>query len=297
MDIRYIKHDEISKLKWDRCISQSFNGIVYAYSWYLDIVSYQWDALVLGDYEAVMPITHKATYGILKIIQPQYAPQLGVFTSKRLDIDLVNAFIHAVPKRIRKAKINLNTFNKASSENYRIKSGNVYELDLIEPYKKLYLKFSNEAKQAIKNSKVQKVSIIKSLNLKEFLLLKKNSANNPLTFDQLNTLRRIIPFCANHNIGNTYGAYNDKNELVAGAFFMKSHQKAICLVAACSNEGLLVNADYALFNYYLKENSSKNITLDFGIPAINEIDKLSRDFNAQVVSFLKLKKINKWWLF
>lgn len=297
MEIRYLKYDEISKLKWDRCISQSFNGIVYAYSWYLDIVSYQWDALVMGDYEAVMPITHKTTYGITNIKQPQYAIQLGVFTSKILDMELVDAFLDKLPGGIRKVKVNLNTFNKASNSKFKFKNGSVYELDLIEPYKKLYLKFSDQAKEAIKNSKVSKVSIMKSLNLKEFLLLKKGSSENPLTFDQLNTLRRIIPFCTNHNIGNTYGAYNDKNELVAGTFFMKSHQKAICLVAACSKEGIQINADYALFNYYLKENCGKNITLDFGNPTINEIEKLSKDFGAQAVSFLKLKKHKRWWFF
>lgn len=297
MDIKYLKHNEISKLKWDRCISQSFNGIVYAYSWYLDIVSYQWEALVLGDYEAVMPLTQKAIYGIVKIAQPQYATQLGVFTSNRLDVDLVNAFLDALPKRFKKAKVNLNAFNKASHSKFKSKTGSIFELDLIEPYKKLYLKFSDAGKEAIKNSKVNKVNVMKSINLKEFLLLKKSSSDNPLTFDQLNTLRRIIPFCTNHNIGNTYGAYNSKNELVAGGFFMKSHQKVICLVAACSKEGLEVNADYSLFNHYLKENCGKNLTLDFGNPEINEIEKLSKDLGAQAVSFLKLKKHKSWWLF
>jgi hypothetical protein len=56
--IKYLKHKEINKEKWDKCISSSHNKIIYALSWYLDVVSPNWDGLIKGDYEAVMPISH-----------------------------------------------------------------------------------------------------------------------------------------------------------------------------------------------------------------------------------------------
>jgi len=290
MEIKYLKYDEISKLKWDRCINQSFNGIVYAYSWYLDIVSYQWDALVMDDYKAVMPLTFKNNYSVNKIIQPAFAPQLGVFTSERLDINLVNSFLALVPKKYRSVQFNLNTYNKASNTKYNLKQEVTYELDLIYPYKALYLKFSNEAQLKIKVSKISKVNILKHVNLKDLLLLKKNSSNKPLTFEHLNTLRRIIPFCINHNLGETLGAYNDKNELVAGAFFIKSHQKVICLLAACSDQGNEVAADFAIFNHFIKENAEKNLTLDFADYRVYEKEFMGKLFNAIPVNYFKLKR-------
>lgn len=297
MNIRYLKHDEISKLKWDKCISQSFNGIVYAYSWYLDIVSYQWDALVMDDYKAVMPLTAKSSYAMSKIMQPEFAPQLGVFTTERLDVDLVNLFLTSIPERFKSVYLNLNSYNKVSHQKFHVRQGISYELDLIIPYKALYLKFSKETQDCIKKAKVQKVSVIRHVNLKDFLLLKKNNTDEPLTFEHLNILRRIIPFCTNHNIGETYGAYNDKNELVAGAFFMKSHQKAICLIAACSDSGKELCADYALYNHYMKENSEKNITLDFGNYYIAEKENIGNGFNASPVNYPKLKRSRFLWFF
>ncbi|OIP03307.1 MAG: hypothetical protein AUJ97_04685 [Bacteroidetes bacterium CG2_30_32_10] len=59
MEIRYLKHKEIDKDKWDNCIEKAFNGIIYAYSWYLDIVSENWDALIEDDYKTVFPLTQK----------------------------------------------------------------------------------------------------------------------------------------------------------------------------------------------------------------------------------------------
>ena len=62
--IRYLKNHEINTEKWDECIMNAFNGIVYAYSWYLDIVHETWDALIEGDYERVMPLPVSEKCGV-----------------------------------------------------------------------------------------------------------------------------------------------------------------------------------------------------------------------------------------
>ena len=297
MNIKYLRHNEISKSKWDRCISLSFNGIVYAYSWYLDIVSYGWGALVLDDYKAVMPLTTKSNYALNKIVQPAYAPQLGVFTANKLNVDTVNAFLSAIPAKFKSVQINLNTFNKASHKKFNIKQGITYELDLIVPYKTLYKKFTGDTRLHINKSKKQKINVVKHVNLKDLLLLKKNSSDEPLSFEHMNILRRIIPFCNNHNIGETFGAYNDKNELVAGAFFIKSHHKSVCLLLACTNDGKKAGADYALYNHYINEYAEKNLTLDFGSYYVGDKQHIGTCFNSTPVNFNKLKKSRFLWFF
>jgi len=46
----------------------------------------QWDALVLNDYEAVMPLTWNKKYGIHYLFQPFFCASLGVFAKKKKDI-------------------------------------------------------------------------------------------------------------------------------------------------------------------------------------------------------------------
>ena len=57
--IHYVKRQEVNATKWDRCIDQASNGLIYAYSFYLDTMTDSWDALVLNDYEALMPLPWK----------------------------------------------------------------------------------------------------------------------------------------------------------------------------------------------------------------------------------------------
>ena len=51
-----IPSEKIDREKWDACVSNSHNPLIYARSFYLDHISDNWSGLVLNDYEAVMPI-------------------------------------------------------------------------------------------------------------------------------------------------------------------------------------------------------------------------------------------------
>ena len=54
MQIRHLRHNEINYSLWDKCITNAKNSLVYASTWYLDVVSPDWEALVAGNYEYIM---------------------------------------------------------------------------------------------------------------------------------------------------------------------------------------------------------------------------------------------------
>ena len=53
--IRFVEHNEVDTNKWDKCVKRSINSTPYAFSWYLDIVVSNWNALILNDYEPSIP--------------------------------------------------------------------------------------------------------------------------------------------------------------------------------------------------------------------------------------------------
>src|SRR5277367_495617 len=56
-EIKYLVRSEIDTEKWDRCILNASNGLIYARSFYLDSMAENWSALVEGDFQNVMPLT------------------------------------------------------------------------------------------------------------------------------------------------------------------------------------------------------------------------------------------------
>ena len=81
--LQYLKHGEIDFQRWDDCIDHAINSYVYAYSWYLNIVAGEWDALVEekdGKYQRVFPLPFRKKAGIKYIYQPPFTQQLGLFS-------------------------------------------------------------------------------------------------------------------------------------------------------------------------------------------------------------------------
>lgn len=75
----HITHKAIDFKKWDRCVSRSAWPSLFAYSFYLNAVSPGWEALIIGDYETVFPLTKKSKFGYGYLPHPPFTGQLGLF--------------------------------------------------------------------------------------------------------------------------------------------------------------------------------------------------------------------------
>ncbi|MBK7430609.1 MAG: hypothetical protein IPI62_06680 [Bacteroidetes bacterium] len=78
--IKHLRHTEINKSKWDNTIKLSPEGIVYAASWYLDIVSPGWEALMDDDYKFIFPLCTRSKFGFSYLYQPHFTQQGGLFS-------------------------------------------------------------------------------------------------------------------------------------------------------------------------------------------------------------------------
>ena len=78
--LKFIENINLNREKWDLCVQKSINRKVYVLSWYLDIVTDRWDALVYGDYELIFPIVSKSRFCLKFMFQPLFCQQLGSFS-------------------------------------------------------------------------------------------------------------------------------------------------------------------------------------------------------------------------
>ena len=110
--IRHLKRQEIDVARWDDCVARSANRLIYGFHDHLDGTTEGcWDALVLEDYQAVMPLTWRRKYGILYLAQPPWTQQTGVFSPEPPTPSLVAAFLTATSRQYRFAELFLNHAN------------------------------------------------------------------------------------------------------------------------------------------------------------------------------------------
>lgn len=113
---KYIQHKQIDKRKWDRCVRNSQNSRVYGMSYYLDVVcDHHWDAIVLGDYDAVMPLPYnRKIFGMYQVYHPFFCQQLGVFGEAN-----VSEMLNAIPNKFKLIRSNLNSANRLENASER----------------------------------------------------------------------------------------------------------------------------------------------------------------------------------
>ncbi len=295
LDLTYITHQDIDCKKWDACINNAFNGIAYAYSWYLNIICSDWCALIEGDYEIVMPLTAGKKYGINYLYQPYFTQQLGVFSLKKLDATIVEEFIKKIPNIYKFVEINLNTFNKVLDQTLIGKKNVTYELDLISTYEKISKEYANNTKRNIKKSLDNKIYLAKGSQPELLISLFRNDKGTELKKlkdPDYERLKRLMIVAINHKIGQIYFAYNDSQEICAGAFFITSHQKSIFLFSASSKEGKEKLAMFQIIDGFIKGNAERNITLDFEGSNIEGLARFYSSFGAKPCEYVSVK-VNK----
>ncbi len=300
MKIRYLQHKEIDKIKWDKCIAKAFNGIIYAYSWYLDIVSENWDALVVDDYNTVFPLTQKKKYNVNYLFPPFFTQQLGVFSYNVLPEEKIERFINAIPPKFRFIEINLNKYNTLRDSNYTLIPNKTHEIDLISSYQQLYESFSTNTKRNIKKALKQNLKIEKNTSPIDIIkLFKENRGKdlNTLAESDYNILIKLINELVKKNKAEIWSAYNNKNELCAGVFFANSNNKSIFLFSGRNEEAKENGAMPFLINQYINNNAQKNLTLDFAGSNDSNLARFYKSFGSKECIYYQLKINNLPWFY
>ncbi len=293
--IRHLRHDEIDKKKWDNCIHSSFNGIIYAYSWYLDVVCEEWEALVENEYERVFPLTGKKKYGIHYLYQPFFTQQLGVFSKSILSAEVVENFLNAIPKKYKLIETNLNTLNKIDSDSFQVQPQRNYELDLINSYESISKHYSQNTKRNIKKAEKSGLSIMK--NIKPDLLIdmfrqNKGKEIHHLREDDYLMLRKLIYTCIYKGLAEVYGAYTDYNELCAGAVFVQSNKKSIFLFSGLDAKGRERSAMFMVIDAYLRDHAHNHLVFDFDGSNDPDLARFYEGFGSTECTYLRIYRNN-----
>ena len=295
MKIQYIKHCDIDFLKWDECISNSLNGIIYAYSWYLDIVAGEWDALIGDDYYSVFPLVQNKKYGISYIYQPIFTQQLGAFSSGKIDKQTLKMFIELIPPKYLYQEISFNSFNSVEYPKGKVKDRITYQLDLVQPYFALSSNYNENTRRNVSRSIAMGVCVKKGLHIDDFIQFTKKNLAVSLQDSHYGKLRKIILKSIELKVGEVYAAFNRQNELCAAAFFICSNGKAIYLSAVSNEQGKTNRAMFALVDRFITDYSESILVLDFEGSNIESIARFYAGFGAIRCAYKQLKINNLPW--
>lgn len=281
--IRFLQHKMIDKPRWDECVYHAVNGNLYASSWFLDIVSPGWCALVDGDYEKVFPLPVSSKAGINYIMQPLFTQQLGLFHKSTPTEENAEEFMKSIPPDYKYIDFNLNTSNKIGVS-ANVSDMTNLELDLNSKYQDLASGYQNNLKRNLKKANQNKLTISKQVSPEEIISLFRNNKGleiSHLNNNQYSIIQQIASVSTHKGIGEIWGAYDEFNQLVAAILWITSNKKVVFLFSALSETGKKLNAMPWLIDEFIKQNSGKPLVLDFEGSNQEGLARFYSSFGAQ----------------
>lgn len=288
--IQFVPHKELDFIKWDNCISTAQNGLIYGYSYYLDHMAKQWDALVLNDYEAVMPLTGNKKYGIAYLYQPFLTAQLGVF-GQTISGELIEAFLSAIPPKFLYWDFYLNHQNVFPLKNFRLYQRKNYILDLDKPYEELYKNYRENIRRNIRKAEQLGCKPIIDFDVEKVIALavEQMRSYTKESLDNIKRFRRLYNYLHKRNQAVSYGILSGKDELIASCIFIFSHNRAYYILVGNHPDGRTIGASHSLIDAFIRDHAEKKMLLDFEGSDIRNLAFFYSSFGATEENYAAIK--------
>lgn len=263
--IQYLEHKAIDRTKWNALISD--HGLIYAQSWYLDVVHPSWEALVLGDYEAVMPLTGGKKFGVHYLFQPFFVQQLGIVSRQPLSPKELTEFLLSIPEKYRFAEIRLNESNTLDN---RIKGVDYHRnvvLDLNRDYDTIRAHYHSNTKRNLTKAEGNGLVLDYETQLPEIIdLFRANRGASVKVWGDAEyaTLLQLDEAAKQHGQAIVVGVkHQETKALLCGGLFMVSADRVIFLFSGCSEQGKQKQAMTFMMDRMIQRFANQPITFDF----------------------------------
>jgi hypothetical protein len=273
-----VHHADIDKEKWDRCINNAANGLIYGYSYYLDIMSANWDALIMGDYEVVMPLTWNKKLGISYLRQPAFTQQLGIFGSPLFDDNLIAAFIGRALEHFSLVEINLNFANHL---NTTVNKCNLI-LPLNEPFIEIEKRFKKDLIKNVRKAKKNNLVYEATDEFEKAIMLYKDTYSERFykPEEDYNNFLNLCIELKNKNQVTIRKVSSSEGQLLAIGIFMKDDKRIYKTMTTTLKDGRDQEANHFLLYELIKEYSGQDLIFDFTGSDIPSINSFCRKFGS-----------------
>lgn len=243
-----MSHSKIDRERWDSAIAKAMNSLPYAYTWYLDAVCPEWEALVADDYHYLMPLPVKRKWGVKYLINPRWVQQLGVFSDKRLDGDVLRRFVGSIPYLCYDFNVNyLNVVGDGISD----ASKTNYVIDTEGGMQVVRRRYDANTRRSIERARESGLEIDDELDVEYFVRLWQQENR-----DKADELHRKLPQLAfsaeEKGVGVFLGLWRE-DILVAAVFTIRCVDRLVFLAPVSTAAGKECCAMFLAVDYLIKE--------------------------------------------
>jgi hypothetical protein len=294
ISIQYRQRHQLDIDKWDNAISKAGNGLIYGYSFYLDAMAGEWDALVTEDYSRVMPLPYRKKWGFAYLYQPFLTAQLGLF-GNGLSASTLASFLGAIPKHFRYWDFSLNHHNLFDLDGFTLQQRMNYVLPLKPDYSELYKNYRENIKRNIRKSREYGCTLSYTIAPEAIIELAKRQAPE-ITEAEWKSFLTLSQQLQKKGKAKIYGMLSKGGDLLASAVFFFSHNRAYYILVGNHPNGRTLGASHALIDAFIKDHAGQNLLLDFEGSDIRNLAFFYSSFGARAEAYAAIRENRlPWW--
>lgn len=288
MKIKVLESSEIDKSKWNDYVSKSYNASFYGYTHYLDNICPQWCALIIGNYDYIIPLPYKKFLWFRIVYMPLFTIRFSIFSKNEIDNSFINNIFNFIPSKYKFLAFNIDNFE---SNNFRFISfkKNYQKLKLDKPYSELYLNYSKSHKKNILKAQKQNIEIFKStdfdklISMQKELFIKKSLKIKNKHYLQLS---KFFKYVIDNNLAFLLQAKKQDKVYCSVLFF--EYKNIVTFFSATNEEGKKNGSFFLLMDYYIRNNSNSPKLIDFAGSSIQGIKERNLGFGAENFEYFSI---------
>ncbi|KXK38514.1 MAG: hypothetical protein J5I52_01520 [Saprospiraceae bacterium] len=278
--IRKIKRRVLDTDKYTQTLAKAQNHRIYAEYWYMDVVTGgNWECIVYGDYEVVMPIPLQYKFGIKWVAQPMYCQQLGVFYNQDMDEELFRIF----EKQLHQYRVRSYHFNEDNTTAFQPK-GTLkvnHLLDLRPDFNTLSSAFKRDRKKDLRRHQGTGLQLVQSAEIDLFFSLFKQDYQQIAGLMDEELTRYYLKMIQNQGRLVGFELQDASNKPLAVSILIDAHERLILMFSA-RNKATEPKGGFAwMISEVIRWYSGKEKKLDFEGSSIEGIAAFNESFGAE----------------
>jgi hypothetical protein len=298
-NIKFLEHQQIDKVKYDECIVNSANSLIYARSFYLDIMCPHWSAVIAEDYSWVMPITWNKKWGIKYLYQPPFTQQLGLFKRGATAVPYEQV-IQLLQRQFRFWEINLNyqSLVKLDKRKFNVFTCANFIINLKEGYEKIESGYHKDLIKNLKRSKKFNLQYRSTNNyttaINEYISHYSNRMKH-VTVKDYSRFKLLCKILSERTMLLCREVVNDKDELLAVVLCLQDERRIYNLMNTTTAIGRKLEANHFLMDSLIKEFAGSELMFDFEGSDLIGVKTFYENFGAINQPYFKVTYNNLPW--
>jgi len=290
--IQYMPGHEVDRVKWDTCVENASNGLIFGYKICLDMLADHWNAIVIDDYKAVMPLPWRKSFLLPHHYRAPFLPQCGIFGE--IDESLFKQLRKTIFSKLKFGDISFNFGNAEFAREFPSRPATNMILPLNAVYTDLRKNYHRHLERSLKKATTGDLEFTSDTNVKSVVSLFRKHYGSRIRPVRSIDFERFTSLCLHlQQVNKAFlrKVVDKRGKLLSITLMLQDTKRLYNMLNVVTPEGRRKSANHLLFDRIVADFANSGLILDFEGSEVPGLRRFYEGFGAINQPYFWCRKI------